>query len=100
LHTIGIPIQEQSIAEQMRQELARIGSPVTTTALRALVGIHHGGEMLPAERLGRILGYERQSFLKRRRPPRLAVALTPDARPGQASPSALPMATGDSGGAS
>lgn len=39
--------------------------------------------MLPAERLGRILGYERQSFLKRRRPPRLAVALTPDARPAQ-----------------
>jgi hypothetical protein len=81
-YTIGIPIQEQSIVEQMQQELTRIGSPVPTTALRALVGIHHG-ETLPAERLGRILGYERQSFLKRRRPPRIAVALTPDARPTQ-----------------
>jgi hypothetical protein len=66
----------------MQQELTRIGSPVPTTALRALVGIRHG-EALPAERLGRILGYERQSLLKRRRPPRIAVALTPDARPAQ-----------------
>jgi hypothetical protein len=66
----------------MQHELARVGSPVPTTALRALVGSYRG-EVLPAERLGRVLGYERQRYLTHRRPPRIAVAITPDARPAQ-----------------
>jgi hypothetical protein len=70
-------IQDPSIVEQLQLELADVGSPVPTTALRALVGSRRG-EPLPAERLGRVLGYERQSYLKTRRPPRVAVALNPD----------------------
>lgn len=46
--------------------------------MRALVGSAHGTEPIPAERFGRILGYERERYLKQRRPPRLAVALTPN----------------------
>lgn len=59
-----------------------MGSPVPTTALRALVGSYRG-EVLPAERLGRVLGYERRRYLTHRQPPRIAVALTPEARPAQ-----------------
>ena len=80
-YTIAVPIQE-SIVEQMQQELAWVGCPVPTTALRALVGSYRG-EVLPAERLGRVLGYERQRYLTHRRPPRIAVALTSDGRPAQ-----------------
>lgn len=58
----------------------QVGFPVPTTALRALVGASRG-EALPAERLGRVLGYERQRFLGHRGAPRIAVAITPDARP-------------------
>lgn len=75
-------IQEQSTVELMREELARVRCPVPTTALRALVGSHRG-ETLPAERLGRVLGYERQRYLQQRRPPRVAIALRPDASPAQ-----------------
>jgi hypothetical protein len=66
----------------MQVELARVGSPIPTTALRALVGSYRG-ETLPAERLGRVLGYERQRYLQQRRAPRIAIALTPDAKPAQ-----------------
>lgn len=79
-------IQDLSIVERLQQELAHVGSPVPTTALRALLGVE-GGRALPAERLGRVLGYERQSFLKHRRPPRVALALSADGRP--ASPQHL-----------
>jgi hypothetical protein len=73
-------IQEAPIVAQLQGELARIGFPVPTTALRALVGSERG-EALPAERLGRVLGYERERFLAHRGAPRIVVAITPDAKP-------------------
>jgi len=79
-YTIAVTIQGEPIVEQMQRELAHVGFPVPTTALRALVG-SYSGKALPAERLGRILGYERQRFLMHRGAPRIAVALTPDAKP-------------------
>lgn len=79
-YTIGMAIQEASIVEQLQAELETVGFPVPTTALRALVGSYRG-EVLPAERLGRVLGYERQRFLGHRGAPRIVVAITPDARP-------------------
>jgi hypothetical protein len=85
-YTIAVTIQAPSIVERLQYELAQVGSPVPTTTLRALVA-SETGRALPAERLGRVLGYERQTFLKTRRPPRIALALTPDGRP--ASPQHL-----------
>lgn len=79
-YTIAVTIQEPSIVERLQRELAVVGNPVPTTALRALVGAERG-HVLPAERLGRVLGYERESLLRTRRPPRVALALTPDGRP-------------------
>ena len=56
--------------------------PAPVTALRALAGVARG-EPIPAERMGRLMSYERERFERERQPPRLAVGLAADGTPAQ-----------------
>jgi hypothetical protein len=78
------------IPELLRAELEELQVPAPVPALRALAGIARGAP-IPAERMGRMLAYEKEKYLKDRLAPRLAVGLAGDGTP--ASPAFLGLGT-------
>jgi hypothetical protein len=79
-------VEATPIPELLRAELEELQFPAPVPALRALAGIARG-QPIPAERMGRMLAYEREKYLRDKRPPRLAVGLAADGTP--ASPAFL-----------
>jgi hypothetical protein len=61
----------------LRIELEELQVPAPVSALLALASVGRDG-LIPAERMGRIIDYERERYFKTREAPRLAFGLAPD----------------------
>jgi hypothetical protein len=61
----------------LRIELEELQVPAPVSALLALASIGRDG-LIPTERTGRIIDYERERYFKTREVPRLAIGLAPD----------------------
>src|ERR1041384_5352358 len=67
----------ESLPDLVAEILAATEVPVATTPVRILSSVMRG-ERVTAERLSRVASFERESFVKTRKPPRLCQAINPD----------------------